>query len=163
MIDARAMVRRHAAELLLLAVGAGAIALAVWGGVAHAQAIDPMAADYPVDFNAIIWGGGGAGAVGGLGLVGWLISQRYAPLLRRRERGDDKPDKPDLCGPMASDVRPRLDALEAQCAEFGTEIARLSTAVRHNTGTSTRIEARLESLSQTASQIMLKITDIGRR
>jgi len=135
------MVTRHAARL---ALGALLVVLALacaWSTVAWGQGLDP-APEYPIDLNAIVWGGGSAGAVGGAGLLGWILVNRYGPLVRRG-KAPDPVDEP-------SSIERRVDALEA-------EQARQGEAMRRVAGEQTRTLLEVKEIRGLAQEILLRL------
>ena len=168
------MVKRHAAWLVLGAVAVLAIVLALCGAVAHAQGAEapPVVVAYPFDLNAMVWGGGSAGAIGGAGFLGWLLVKRLGLRVRRIEIDTTSENEATAPPPTAEVLKlsPGVDLLRADVAaltaalsELRADVASLSATVAHNRGTSSRIEARQEGLSQTANQIMLMLAERGGR
>lgn len=178
-MDLRTAAHRHRAALAV-AVAVLLSAAGIWSSVAWGQSLDAEAAGMAPEVAGAIKGGGlvatataiGAGLVTiarRLGLSGRIRfgsepepAPAPAPAPPPRTVLND-PETSDICAPMASDVRPRLKALEEAVEGLRRDIAANTQTARYNSNTGTRIEARIQAVDDTANQILLLLADKGGR
>jgi len=182
-IDPRAMVKRHASELVLVAVAVAFLGVALCGSVAHAQGLDP-ATPHAVDWLSAAVGGGGITGLGavllalawagnklGLSLPRIVIGGKAAPPAPSpAEEATAPPPTAEVPRPADGPTREDFTRLSTRVADLAHQVGALkadmgslTSSVSYNSGTAARIEARQEALSQTANQIMLLLAGKGGR
>jgi len=161
-IDPRAMVKRHAAWLVLGAVAVLAIVLALCGAVAHAQGLEHVP-PHAVDGISALVGGGGVTGLGLLLLSLVALGNRLGLSLPRiviggKEPAPTRPADDEATAPARAPIHPDVVAqLQELRAERDLDRQRLDALE----SCTMRIELGVKEVRDQAQQIMFRLMRRG--